>query len=791
MIQNIFGQQEQKEVEIQRLTNTPTIDGNIGANEYADMAVLDNFVQFMPYNGQAPTKRSIAWVGYDDQAFYVAAKFYDELPDNIPRIISERDDIDMGLNDLISLVLSPYDDQNNALSFVVTATGAQLDRKCMPDGIDVNWDAVWESATKIDEDGWSVELKVPYSALRIPRSEIQNWGFNIWRKDSNNSEWSTWSYADNEKGEFFNYYGMLNGFKDIKPPVRLSLMPYVSTYFDKYGDNKGKASFNAGLDLKYGINESFTLDAILIPDFGQVQSDDQQLNLSPYEIRFDEKRQFFTEGMELFNKGNLFYSRRIGSRPVDYSNVSSQLEDGEEITKNPIESKLLNAFKISGRTDKGLGIGFFNAMTSKSNALITNTEDNSTRELETQGFTNYNMFVVDQLLSKNSYISLVNTNVNRKDFMANVTATELRLADKGNNYALKLKGGLSYRDLNDESETGYTLDLNLAKLSGNFKYSYSLGVIDDKYNPNDMGYLRMNNQLTNRLRFDYNIYKPFGKFLNMTNYISFDYTRLYKPGAYSDFTISYEWSALLKNQTYLQMHALWRPKEQVDHFESRVAGRALNLSKGFHNCFTYRTDSRKTLSVMIHGGFYFSNNFITDHHNYSIMAIPTFKINNRTYIEWNTRFGINNNEIGFVNMIEDDIFMGERNTAIFENSISFKYMANADLSFSLRARHYWAEAIYDNYYSLLENGDLQLESGYEGNHDINYNALTIDATVSWNFLPGSVMSLAWKNSIYTSNKDINRSYFQNLSDLMKAPHQNSLSIKVLYYLDYHSFKKNK
>lgn len=151
----------------------------------------------------------------------------------------------------------------------------------------------------------------------------------------------------------------MKGIENIKPPTRLSFSPYFSVYADKSSDKSSfETNYRGGLDLKYGINESFTLDMMLIPDFGQVQSDDQVLNLSPFETKFDEKRQYFTEATELFNRGDIFYSKRIGSSPKYRYDVEDNLEDNEIVVENPVEAKIINSTKISGRTSKGLGIGF-------------------------------------------------------------------------------------------------------------------------------------------------------------------------------------------------------------------------------------------------------------------------------------------------------------------------------------------------------------------------------------------------------------------------------------------------
>ena len=161
----------------------------------------------------------------------------------------------------------------------------------------------------------------------------------------------------------------------------------------------------SGMDIQYGVTENFTLDATLI-DFGQVGFDDVSLNLGPFEQVFNEQRQFFIEGTELFNKAELFFSRRIGGTPTNYETVNNNLRANEEVIDNPDAVKMLNAVKISGRTKKGLGIGFFNAITEKTEATIRDSITGDIRMEVTEPFTNYNIFVLDQVFNKNSAITL-------------------------------------------------------------------------------------------------------------------------------------------------------------------------------------------------------------------------------------------------------------------------------------------------------------------------------------------------------------------------------------------------
>ena len=248
--------------------------------------------------------------------------------------------------------------------FCCHTAGVQIDIKYSNDGESSSWNAVWESATSIDEKGWVVEMKIPYSALRFPEVDKQLWGINFGREIRRKRERQWWNFIDPTVDGFLTQAGRLTGIENIKPPVRLFFFPYASSYVESNTASEGGEaySFNAGMDLKYGLNDAFTLDMTLIPDFGQARFDNQVLNLSAFEVQFNENRQFFTEGLELFTKADLFYSRRVGGTPFNFFRVEDQLSATEEIRDNPAQSQLINATKISGRNKKGLGIGFFNAI---------------------------------------------------------------------------------------------------------------------------------------------------------------------------------------------------------------------------------------------------------------------------------------------------------------------------------------------------------------------------------------------------------------------------------------------
>src|SRR5690606_26459394 len=210
---------------------------------------------------------------------------------------------------------------------------------------------------------------IPYAALRFSDREEQFWGLNFYREVRRDRQKYTWNPIDRNIGVTIVQTGLLQGIKNIEPPTRLFIIPYSSVYIADNPEEGTETTFKAGMDIKYGINDSFTLDAILVPDFGQTAFDEVVLNLGPFEQQFNENRPFFTEGTDIFNKGGLLYTRRIGGPPTS----NPVLQENEKVEKIPSTVNLLNALKVSGRTASGLGIGFMNAITERTYATVRDT----------------------------------------------------------------------------------------------------------------------------------------------------------------------------------------------------------------------------------------------------------------------------------------------------------------------------------------------------------------------------------------------------------------------------------
>ncbi|MEI6435252.1 MAG: DUF5916 domain-containing protein [Bacteroidota bacterium] len=778
-----------------RVATPPKIDGHPDEAIWKTAPVAGNFVEYSPRNGILPPLRTEIRFAYDDIALYILAVMFDPSPDSICKELGRRDQIEILNTDYISFDILPYNDGLNMYEFKVSPANLQNDCKYSAIGQDITWDAVWESAAIITDSAWITEVKIPYSALRFPMIENQVWGINMWRNLHRRHEYSTWSWVDNKSQDIFRYYGTLTGITKIKPPLRLSFSPYISGYLEKNPDNEQWSYFmRGGLDLRYGINESYTLDMMLIPDFGQVQSDDQILNLTPFEIRYDEKRQFFTEATELFNKCEIFYTRRVGSLPKNFAAPYDSLRKYEKVAKNPDQTRIINATKISGRNAKGLGIGLFNGMTTNTWATLQDTITGETRRIMTQPFTNYNVLVFDQNLKNNSYVTLINTNYWTPDdgYSANVTGAETSVRNKKN--TLQVIGRLNVSQIFNKGvnpDFGHQYLVSLSKPSGKFQYQLLRQETGDTYNPNDMGFISYNNETYNLMRLSYNIFDPAWIFINSQTNFDVVYSTLYKP--YSFKTLEF----ILNNTTTYQKY--WtsfffigiQPLGFNDYYEPRVWNRVYKAPWNYSGEWIFSSDSRKPFRYLHNFSFRYSpdNNNVT----WAIGVTPRIRFSDKLSVTLDIQVEKDMNNYGWVQTNYDlltgqSIFFGRRDIATISNILDARYIFSTKTSLTLRARHYWSQAKYLSFYSLNEDGSLTGSDFIEG-QNINFNAFTVDLQFVWYFAPGSELSVVWKNAINTQGEELVDNYFTDLGKTLNSLQSNSFSVRALYYLDYLYIKK--
>lgn len=779
-----------------RTTQKILIDGDLSDEAWKSAPLATDLVEWRPSFGKIEDEKNKTDIRilYDNSAIYISGFCHEASNDSISTELVGRDVI--GVNDFVGVIFDTYHDKINGFGYYVTPLGEQFDAKYSSDGEDPSWNSVYETSAKIVTGGWVFEMRIPYAAIRFSNVTKQDWGINITRRNSKKGRQFMWNPTNPTiGGNFLAQFGEWTGIENIKPPVRLSFSPYISTYVNHYPYNdpavKNTAtSFNGGMDVKYGINQSFTLDMTLIPDFGQVQSDNQVLNLTPFEVKYNENRSFFTEGTELFGKGNLFYSRRIGGTPLHYDEVNTLLKPGETIASNPSQSSLINATKVSGRTSSGLGIGFFNAITNAQYATIDYNGKQS-RKIETDPLTNYNIIVFDQTLKRNSSVSFINTNVTRsgKDYDANVSAFLWDLYDKRNNWNLTGKIGTSqligYR-ANGGTQSGYTHQLGIGKTGGRFNMSFMQELADDKYNSNDMGYFTNNNFVDHTLWMGYKWVKPRGiynrMYLNLNGY----YSLRYKPWDYQMARVNVNLNGQLKSLWYTGFFANLLP-EQNDFYEPRVAGRVFKRPGRYVYGAWFESNNAKKYSASLEVDLSGSPKY--NSHGYEFYTRNQYRFNKKLTLSVNTNFSIFTNNLGYATQSADSVIFALRKRNTVENIFTVKYNFNNKMGISIRARHYWSMVDNRTFFNLLKDGGLSAINAVHNEANYNVNYFNVDMVYTWQFALGSFINLVWKNSINTFDQNVGDAYFTNFGHTMRAPQLNSLSLRVIYFLDYLSLKK--
>jgi hypothetical protein len=785
-----------------RTTATIKIDGVLEETAWKETKPATNFVEWRPTFGvieDSATRTEIYFL-YDNTAVYVGGYCHERTRDSISRELIGRDRI--GVNDYVGVVFDTYYDKINAFGFYVTPLGEQYDAKYSSTaGEDDTWNAVWDSESKVVADGWTFEMRIPFSMLRFNSKDLQTWGLNITRNRKIVGRQFMWNPVDPKVNGFVNQEGEWTGIERIEAPIRLSFSPYFSTYANHYpykdADLKNTtASVNGGMDVKYGINESFTLDATLIPDFGQVQSDNQVLNLTPFEIKFNENRPFFNEGTELFNKGELFYSRRIGGRPLHFYDVGSSLAENERIRKNPSEARLINAAKVSGRTKKKLGIGFFNALTKPMYAEVEDDAKNR-RKIQTAPLTNYNILVLDQSLKNNSSVSLINTNVlrNGADYDANVTAGLFDFNNKKNTYNVNGKVAVSQITGGPDvkSRVGYAHFLGLRKSGGRLLFNLTQDLTDNKYDINDMGILFNNNYIDHYLWVAYRWLEPKSWYNRIQVNYNGTYSRRFKPGDYQSFFTNVNANIQAKKLWWAGVFVGYNARGN-DFYEPRKQGHVFRTPATWR--FNIWMESNYTKKYSYGGNIFVAAPELFNGRRFEYFFYHKYRFGDQFSLAHELSYEPTRNEAGFYNLLDSyvpgtsGVLFSRRDRKTVTNILNAKYSFSNRAGITFRVRHYWSKVEPQELFDLNGDGSLsQTKNGGITPENRNYNTFNIDAVYTWQFAPGSFINVVWKNAIERFDDQVAHGYFKNFDRTITGPQNNNLSLKVIYFLDYLDFKK--
>lgn len=781
-----------KEYKATRVNTQPEIDGKPFEEFWATIPTGGDFRMIEPTSGlpERKTHKTEFKIAYDDDALYVAGYMYDNNPAQILRQFSQRDEV-FAQADLFGFFVNTYNNQINQTRFYATSANSLGDSVAENGRDDFSFNVVFRSEATIDGSGWYVEMRIPYRTLRFNEAPVQDWSFQVFRQIRHLNEEYSFNYIDRTRGSSSQYDALLTGVKDINPPLRLNLYPFTQTSYNTL-DGDSELTFSAGMDLKYGINEAFTLDATLIPDFGQVAFDQVRLNLGPFEQTFGENRAFFNEGTDLFNKGGLFFSRRIGQSPTGAGRV--EIFDDEDIIDNPDASKLLNAVKVTGRNRNGLGIGFLNAITGKTEAIIENNSTGDRRNALTEPLTNYNVLAFDQQYGSNSSIALVNASTLRNgDFTdSNVTALVLDHNDRDlrNNYRAEMK--MSNRFTPDGTVSGLNTETRWRRSSGSWRPALSHFYVSKNWNPNDLGRNFRTNFHSFNGEIEYNQFIPVGIFNSYSVELGAGHRRSADPDFHvrSDARINTRFRTRERNAFGIDTRISTR---DLNRFESRIEGQNVryNANQSFGGFIS--TDYRKKFAVDIRGNY--SYLFNDDEKRYGYNIAPRYRFSDKFLLVYRFEWDKNDQRRSYVTRTNrgTTAILSRRNTHSVENRVSGTYNFNNKEALSLSFRNFWSRAEFSRDFEELQNDGTTETSDYEltgnSNPDANFNVWNFDLSYRWRFAPGSEATVLYRNSIFNFDNQGSIGFQDSLTDLFMEPVRHNISLRIAYFLDVNDTKK--
>jgi hypothetical protein len=375
-------------VAVRAAPEAPTVDGRIDDRAWAGAPAVAQFLQREPEEGRPASEPTEARVVYTDEALFVAVRAWDSRPAEISAPLGRRDE--EGPSDWIGILIDSYHDRRTAFAFAVNPAGVRRDVFYFNDiEQDPSWEAVWDVATARDSSGWTAEFRIPFSQLRFSSAAEQRFGFNIWRRINRKNEIQYWRPIPTNANGMVSLSGDLVGMQGIRPPRQVEVVPYVVGNGSRRRSHDGNpflsgTSFgrSAGADVKLGVTSNLTLSAAINPDFGQVEADPAEVNLSAFETFLSEKRPFFTEGADVFQFSianrfgteKLFYTRRIGRAP------QGEADDRGGFAEAPDRTTILGAAKLTGKTPAGLTVGLLGALTGEEEARVVDAGGARLRE---------------------------------------------------------------------------------------------------------------------------------------------------------------------------------------------------------------------------------------------------------------------------------------------------------------------------------------------------------------------------------------------------------------------------
>ncbi len=723
------------------------IDGKLNESIWQDENWSGDFSQWEPYNGEVASSDTKFNIGYDNDNLYLAVCALDSESNKIVKRKTRRDELD---GDRIEIQLDSYHDQKTAFVFQVNAAGSKGDGVISEDNkeIDLSWDPVWDAATSVHDECWTVEIRIPFNQLRFGNSDEQVWGLQIERLKYHNQEYSTWQPVPKDNPGWVSSYGELRGIQNIKPSRRIEIIPYMVSKLNSSSQNmlnplysRTEKSLNGGIDSKLGITNDINLDVTINPDFGQVEADPSVVNLTAYETFYPEKRPFFIEGSNIFNfsilskfrdNGDdellLFHSRRIGRKPVYVPQTGEN-----EFVKMPENTSILTAMKLSGKTKDGLSIGVLEAVTDKEKADFGNKDEKSQVEVEPR--TNYFIGRLQRDFDKgNTIVGGMFTATNRKidnsdlNFLNDAAYTggfDFQKLWKDKTYRLSFKAIFSqiqgtkeaitlaqtssrryfqrpdadhlHFDSEKTSLAGHGGMVTFEKRGkGHWSYSSNLSWNSPGLELNDVGYMRVADKFLLFSDVSYKHWQPIGLFNEITiSGYKWDVWNFGQEKLNSGLTLGLD----LRFKNFWTLSSFWELIDEELDVNALRGGPALRLPSQWFHVTRVTTDNRKNLvfSFYHHDHFGKYNDMLM---NYSSIGID-WKPNKSFQFSFKPGYYIDKYNLQFVNKVllgnDSRYVLGRIKLDRFSLTTRIYYSVNSKLTIQYYAQPFLSSGNYSHF----------------------------------------------------------------------------------------------
>jgi len=790
-----FADSPPKVVRAVRTDEPPVLDGYVNEAQWKTTPAILDFMQSEPIEGFRPTEMTSVRILYDDRAVYVGVICYDARPDGIVRQLSRRDRNTEA--DRFTIMIDSYFDRKTAFVFTANVSGVQSDGILTQEGTvyDITWDAVWSVKTRTYSDGWSAEFEIPYNAIRFAEQQDggYTWGINFRRYISRKKEVDEWVMVPKGESYSISKWGTVEGIMKIQPPLHLTLAPYVAastTIETATPEREGSTSniVRAGLDLKYGLARNFTLDATVNPDFGQVEVDQAVLNLTVFETRYPEKRPFFVEGAQFFTFGSsydytplpLFFSRRIGKRPT-LSDYVASLPD-VTVVDNPLETTILGAAKLSGRSASGLSVGALTAVTDEEIATFTDSLGSHT--LRTEPRASYNVIRVKQEFEEGSWVGGMATLAARQSFKPAVSGGvdwNLQMARRTHSLDGYLAGANTWSG--DAQRSGAAGRLLFSRISAeHWFYGGSYDFYTRNFSINDLGFFSRPHDHGGYAQLLYREFAPSGPFLrygisvvpefrwNWDGVQTFSQIEWSATGDFTNF-----WRAVI---TYdLKLPAYDDEERGIIGTYRRPLAHALT--------FQVRSDERKPVIGTATLGYEFDTMNKT-----SFFVGPSLIIRPAPWIELTPsllyvrtrseeaavisegRVPVVNGTSLFADRDIDEMDLELRGILTFTRTLTLQFYTQMLL----------ARGNYANYRRLTGSSAFAYDVSPVPDYDFNQGTFNANVLLRWEYMPGSALYLVWTQSRAGDSGMYQTGFGDRFAEVFALPHEDVVFLKVSYWL---------